>query len=322
MGIKILKPGLLTSIQDAGRYGYRKDGIILSGAMDARAWKLGNLLVGNTEMEAGIECTLSGPVILFEEDQLIAITGGDLSPELDGIPVQMWRPLYVNKGAVLTFGQALSGCRSYLCVYGGFDLPQVLGSYSTYLRAGFGGWEGRALKTGDQIPFKSAAPAVPAHNNWSLSTQMYQQKSADDVIRVIKGPEFERFSEKSIAALFTEKFKISKEADRMGYRLEGPGLKLRKKEEMLSAAVSFGTIQVTAEGNPIVLMADHQTTGGYPRILQVASVDFAKLAQLQSGDLLSFELITLAEATTLLIAAEQKLKQLKQTLTFKYPFHA
>ena len=318
MGIKVLKAGLLTTIQDAGRYGYRKDGIILAGAMDVHAWKLGNLLVGNTGGEAGIECTLMGPLLLFEEDQLMAITGADLSAEVDGIPVPMWRPVYVHKGAVLSFGQARSGCRTYLTVHGGFDLPEVLGSYSTYLRAGFGGWEGRALKSGDLIPFKSAAPELPAEFNWSLSPKMYQ-RSQDEVIRVVKGPEFDNFHEKSIAAIFTEKFKISKEADRMGYRLEGTPLKLRKKEELLSSAVAFGTVQVTAEGNPIVLMADHQTTGGYPGILQVISVDLGKLAQFQTGDLLSFELITLAQAQALLISGEQELRQLKQTLTFKYP---
>lgn len=320
MGLKVLKAGLLTTIQDAGRYGYRKDGIIVAGAMDAHAWKLGNMLVGNTAGEAGIECTLMGPFLLFEADQLIAITGADLSAEVDGIPVPMWRPLYIQKGAVLSFGQARSGCRTYLTVHGGFDLPPVLGSYSTYLRAGFGGWEGRALKTGDLIPFKSAAPDLPVRFNWSLSPKMYQQ-SQDDIIRVVKGPEFDDFHEKSIAAVLTEKFKVSKEADRMGYRLEGVTLKLRKKEEMLSAAVAFGTVQVTAEGNAIVLMADHQTTGGYPRILQVVSVDLGKLAQFQTGDLLSFELITLAQAQALLISAEQELKELKQTLTFKYPIN-
>lgn len=318
MGLKVLKPGLLTTIQDAGRYGYRKDGIIVSGAMDTHALKAGNMLVGNTAEEAGIECTLMGPFLLFEAGQLIAITGADLSAEVDGIPVPMWRPIYIDKGAILSFGQARSGCRTYLTVHGGFDLPKVLGSYSTYLRAGFGGWEGRALKTGDLIPFKSAAPDLKVGFNWSLSPKMYQRPE-DEVIRVIKGPEFDEFHEKSIAAVLTEKFKISKEADRMGYRLEGAELKLKKKQEMLSSAVTFGTVQVTAEGNPIVLMADHQTTGGYPRILQVVSVDLGKLAQFQTGDFLSFEIITLAQAEALLISAEQEFKQLKQTLTFKYP---
>lgn len=318
MGLKVVKPGLLTTIQDAGRYGYRKDGIIVSGAMDAHALKAGNMLVGNTAEEAGIECTLMGPFLLFEAGQLVAITGADLSAEVDGIPVPMWRPIYIDKGAILSFGQARSGCRTYLTVHGGFDLPKVLGSYSTYLRAGFGGFEGRALKTGDLIPFKSAAPDLKVGFNWSLSPKMYQRPE-DEVIRVIKGPEFDEFHEKSIAAVLTEKFKISKEADRMGYRLEGAELKLKKKQEMLSSAVTFGTVQVTAEGNPIVLMADHQTTGGYPRILQVVSVDLGKLAQFQTGDFLSFEIITLAQAEALLISAEQEFKQLKQTLTFKYP---
>ncbi|WP_222536324.1 biotin-dependent carboxyltransferase family protein [Pedobacter polysacchareus] len=320
MGIKVIKAGMLTTIQDLGRIGYRKDGVIESGAMDKDALLMGNLLLGNEETEAGLECTLSGPTLLFENEALIAITGADLSAEIDGAAVEMWRPILVAKGAVLSFGEALAGCRAYLTVQGGFDIPQVLGSYSTYLRAGFGGFEGRALKKGDQIAFKQDIPVLPERLNWSLSRGMYASLNPE-VIRVIKGPEFDLFQEKSIADLFIKAFTISNAADRMGYQLEGPLLQLKTNKEMLSSAVAFGTVQVTAEGSPVVLMADHQTTGGYPRILQVLSVDLGKLAQLRSGQVIQFEMLTLKQAQKLLTARTEEINQLKQSLTFKYKNH-
>lgn len=320
MGIKVIKAGMLTTIQDLGRIGYRKDGVIESGAMDKDALLMGNLLLGNEETEAGLECTLSGPTLLFENEALIAITGADLSAEIDGAAVEMWRPILVAKGAVLSFGEALAGCRAYLTVQGGFDIPQVLGSYSTYLRAGFGGFEGRALKKGDQIAFKQEIPVLPERLNWSLSRGMYASLNPE-VIRVIKGPEFDLFQEKSIADLFIKAFTISNAADRMGYQLEGPLLQLKTNKEMLSSAVAFGTVQVTAEGSPVVLMADHQTTGGYPRILQVLSVDLGKLAQLRSGQVIQFEMLTLKQAQKLLTARTEEINQLKQSLTFKYKNH-
>lgn len=320
MGIKVIKAGMLTTIQDLGRIGYRKDGVIESGAMDKDALLMGNLLLGNEETDAGLECTLSGPSLLFEKEALIAITGADLSAEINGTSIDRCRPILVPKGAVLSFGEALAGCRAYLTVQGGFDVPQVLGSYSTYLRAGFGGFEGRALKKGDQIAFNQDIPVLPERLNWSLSRSMFTSLNPQ-VIRVIKGPEFDLFQEKSIADLLIKEFSISNAADRMGYQLEGPLLQLKTNKEMLSSAVAFGTVQVTAHGSPVILMADHQTTGGYPRILQVLSVDLGKLAQLSPGQLIQFEMLTLKQAQKLLTARTEEINQLKQSLTFKYKNH-
>lgn len=313
MGIRITKGGLLSTFQDLGRIGYQKDGVIVSGAMDQEALTFGNLLLGNIGNEAGLECTLTGPELLFETEALIAITGADLSAKIDGLPVPLWRPVAVTPGALLTFGEAKIGCRAYLTVQGGFDLPEVLGSASTYLTAGFGGFEGRALKKGDRISFKSKAPVLPERMNWALSPELYKREDVH-TIRVIKGPEFELFQEKSIADLFINQFRVSKAADRMGYRLDGPMLALKTAKEMLSSAVTFGTVQVTPEGIPIILMADHQTTGGYPRILQVLSTDLGKLAQLHSGQEFQFELLTLKQAQTHLINRTHKFNQLKQSL--------
>jgi antagonist of KipI len=315
MGIKVIRPGLLTTVQDLGRIGYRKDGINTCGAMDRLALQIGNLLLGNKEEEAGLECTLLGPKLRFEEGQLIALTGGDLSADVDGVSVKMWRPLFVNKGSVLSFGPAKNGCRSYLTVFGGFDLPEVLGSKSTYLKAGFGGLDGRALQIGDTLRFNKIFGNVKQAFNWSLDIRCYPDL-ANSEIRVLKGPEFDWFTDPDM--LFNAPYVITKESDRMGYRLQGPILSVKTPREVLSTAVSYGTLQVTGNGSGILLMADHQTTGGYPRIVQVISADLVKLAQMKAGAQINFKLVKLTDARDALLIREQQLKQLKQTVTFKY----
>jgi len=317
MGIKIIKAGLQTTVQDLGRTGYRKDGIIVSGAMDTLALQIGNLLLGNEMDEAGLECTLMGPKILFETAQLVALTGGDISPAVDGVAVKMWRPLYVKKGSVLSFGAAVRGCRTYLTVFGGFKLHEVLGSYSTYLKAGFGGYNGRALKNEDILSFHKIYKGTEKLFNWSLDLKLYPDLDGE-MIRVLKGPEYDLFTDQSLALLEEEKFQITNEADRMGYRLQGAVLQMTEAKEMLSSAVCFGTVQVTPGGSAIILMADHQTTGGYPRVLQVITADLTRLAQMKSGQQIRFKLVTLAEARAALLLRENQVKQLKQAITFKY----
>jgi antagonist of KipI len=317
MGIKIIKAGLQTTVQDLGRTGYRKDGIIVSGAMDTLALQIGNLLLGNEMGEAGLECTLLGPKILFETAQLVALTGGDISPAVDGVTVKMWRPLYVKKGSVLSFGAAVRGCRTYLTVFGGFKLHEVLGSYSTYLKAGFGGYNGRALKNEDILSFHKIYKGTEKLFNWSLDLKLYPDLDGE-MIRVLKGPEYDLFTDQSLALLEEEKFQITNEADRMGYRLQGAALQMTEAKEMLSSAVCFGTVQVTPGGSAIILMADHQTTGGYPRVLQVITADLTRLAQMKSGQQIRFKLVTLAEARAALLLREKQVKQLKQAITFKY----
>ena len=317
MGIKIIKAGLQTTVQDLGRTGYRKDGIIVSGAMDTLALQIGNLLLGNEMGEAGLECTLMGPKILFETAQLVALTGGDISPAVDGVAVKMWRPLYVKKGSVLSFGAAVRGCRTYLTVFGGFKLHEVLGSYSTYLKAGFGGYNGRALKNEDILSFHKIYKGTEKLFNWSLDLKLYPDLDGE-MIRVLKGPEYDLFTDQSLALLEEEKFQITNEADRMGYRLQGATLQMAEAKEMLSSAVCFGTVQVTPGGSAIILMADHQTTGGYPRVLQVITADLTRLAQMKSGQQIRFKLVTLAEARAALLLRENQVKQLKQAITFKY----
>lgn len=317
MGIKIIKSGLQTTIQDLGRTGYRKHGIIVSGAMDTLALQIGNLLLGNKIGVAGMEFTLVGPKMLFETAQLVALTGGDMNPMVDGLPVKMWRPLFIAEGSVLSFGAAVKGSRTYLTVFGGFKLSPVLGSYATYLKAGIGGYKGRALKNEDELSFNKPYNGAERVFNWSLDLKLYPDLD-DNVIRVMKGPEYELFRDESLSALLAEKYLITKEADRMGYRLQGPAVQMKETKEMLSSAVCFGTVQVTASGSAIILMADHQTTGGYPRVLQVITADLTRLAQMKSGQQIRFKLVTLTEAHEELLLREKQTRQLKQTITFKY----
>ena len=315
--LRILRPGLLTTVQDLGRFGYQQNGIIVSGAMDALALRVANTLVGNPETAAGLEITLLGPRIRFEADQLRALSGAQLSPTLNGQPVGLHRAVWVAAGTELAFGPAVAGCRAYLAVAGGLDVPPVLGSRSTYLRAGFGGHEGRALQAGDEL-----AVGKPSVVGTRLLQQLARPGAAwvaarftprqalsprpifRPVLRAVRGPEYTQFSAESQRAFWQEPFTITPAADRMGYRLLGPPLTRPEETELLSSAVTFGTVQVPAGGQPIVLGADHQTTGGYPRLAQVISVDCPVLAQAAPGQALRFREVSVREAQALHAARE------------------
>ena len=313
----ILRPGLLTTVQDLGRYGYLSDGIIVSGAMDAQALRVANLLVGNPETAAGLEITLLGPRIRFDADYLIALTGAYLSPTLNGQPVAGNRAVWVAAGTELAFGPAVAGCRAYLAVAGGVAVPLVLGSRSTYVRASLGGHEGRALRAGDVLPVGEASTLGRALRQ-QLARPGAAWTAADftpgpalcplprywPVLRAVRGPEYAQFSAESQRAFWTEAFAITPAADRMGYRLQGPPLTRLAETELLSSAVTFGTVQVPAGGQPIVLLADHQTTGGYPRLAQVISADWPALAQAAPGQQLRFQEVSVTEAQALYAARE------------------
>lgn len=330
--MKFLKSGLQATVQDLGRYGYQKYGVIASGVMDPFAHRMANLLVGNKETEATLEITMLGPVIEFQEDTLIAVCGGDLSPVIDGNSIGLWKQVFIRKGNVLRFGQAKSGCRAYLAVAGGFKVPAVMESKSTYLRAGIGGYQGRALDAGDELSVEEAGNLsrrmmerlmegkeeknfIPS--DWSLAYTSLPTSKLHDPIRVVKGRNYELFTEKSQQQFVSSGFKVTPQSDRMGYRLKGPELKLKNQTEMISEAVNFGTIQVPAEGNPIVLLADRQTTGGYPKIAEVASVDLPRLAQSKPGDELRFEFISLEEAQQLYLKQEQLIHDLNFSILLK-----
>ena len=331
--LQINKDGLQTTVQDLGRKGFQKYGVIASGAMDPYAHRLANILVGNKETDPTIEITLMGPHITFLEECLITLTGGDLSPSLDGILVKMWRPILVRKGCKLTFGMPVSGCRTYLAVAGGFVVSEVMGSHSTYLRAGIGGFEGRALKKGDVIQvgecsgfIKTFIAGLSKDGNknsfiqmdWTLKTQVIPKYGSETSVRIIDGRQAHLFDEKSKDAIFTQAFQTSSDSDRMGYRMIGPKLVLKEPKELLSEAVSFGSIQVPPDGQPIILMADRQTTGGYPKIGQVATVDLNKVSQLKPGEFLRFERVSLELAQNELVKERKLIEQLKQSISLKY----
>ncbi|MFP3122395.1 biotin-dependent carboxyltransferase family protein [Ectobacillus funiculus] len=331
MTIQIIRPGLCTSVQDLGRYGYRKQGVVVSGAMDTTALRIGNRLVGNEEAAAALEVTLVGPKLLFEKDTLISICGGDLSPHIDGCIVPLWRPVLVKSGSILQFGAPKLGCRSYIAVAGGIDVPTVMGSSSTYIRGEFGGLEGRNVKEGDRLFIGKASELVCCFvrqlsdgekksfsaAKWGFSSTLLPAYSSRSIVRMIRGPQFEWFTERAQEELFARSFHITTNSDRMGYRLGGGKLELQGAAELFSEAVSIGTIQVPPEGNPIVLMADCQTTGGYPNIGYVVSVDIPILAQLKPGDFVSFQEISLGQAHMLMLAQEKLLKLAARGILWK-----
>ncbi|TCZ73804.1 biotin-dependent carboxyltransferase family protein [Paenibacillus albiflavus] len=325
MSVEVITPGLNTTVQDLGRYGYQQQGVSSCGAMDDLALQMANLLVGNSSADAVLEITMQGPHLLFLQDMLIAICGGDFSPTINGNPVSSDRTVWISKGSVLQFGFVKQGCRAYLAVAGGWDVPIVMGSRSTDLRAGFGGFEGRRLKAGDHLranpdgpssqmiaeQLRSSASQVSFYQtDWFISRGNFWT-SDETVIRVIRGDQFEQFSDESRDAFFSQTFQVSPQSDRMGYRLSGPTLSLISPQELISAAVAVGTIQVPPNGQPIILMADRQTIGGYPKIGYVASADLAKVAQFRPGQMLRFEEISPREAQKALYERNLLLRKIK-----------
>ena len=326
--IKVIRAGLLTTVQDLGRYGAQRFGVPVSGAMDAHALRVANHLVGNEDHVAALEVTLIGPVLQFDSDTLIAICGGDLGAVIGGKPVPMNRPVWLARGSQLAFGQPVTGCRAYVAFAGGIDVPPVLGSRSTYARTGFGGFKGRALKKGDRIDigasnssyflrlrdsrgFTNDGFAAP---NWSVRVDPERLFLQPQRIRFVAGRHWERLNSTVRGAFLGENFRVGTTSDRMGYRLEGVRLERHEYGDIASEAVAFGTIQLPPDGNPIVLMADRQTIGGYPRVGEVASVDLPLLAQLKPGDTLRFERIALDEAHNLIHEQELALTQLQASI--------
>lgn len=328
MSISVLSPGLLTTIQDLGRNGYQKYGVIVSGAMDMYAMRLSNIMIGNEENEGVLEITLLGPTLKIERGTLFSITGGDLSPTINGKPIPKGRPVYLNKDSILKFGPSIAGCRCYLAVAGGFDVPKVMESKSTYLRAEFGGFNGRSLQKNDilSIGVKSLKSTKIIKklegingksdfvaSRWYMRNFM-MQNTENTIIRVFEDRQFHNLTEKSINKFFSSKFNVDIKSDRMGYTLSGEKIKFKESLEMISEEVSVGTIQIPPDGNPIILLADRQTAGGYPKIAHVASVDIQKVVQLKPNDKILFKKITLKEAERLYLQREKDIVELKKSV--------
>ncbi|WP_413378411.1 biotin-dependent carboxyltransferase family protein [Alkalihalobacillus sp. 1P02AB] len=305
------KPGLLSTIQDQGRYDFLRDGMSPSGAIDFFAFQIGNLLLGNEKNAPALELTIVGPTLKALSTCQICITGADLEAKIDDKQISCWKVVTVKKGQRLTFSVAKKGMRAYLAVRGGFAASYLFGSYSTYLRANIGGYEGRALQR-DDVLYRLKDDGEIVRSGFGLGRGAIPTYHDSEIIRVVLGPDEACFTEEALSDFISKPFTVSNQSDRMGVRLEGDSLShLNGKTDILSEAVTFGTIQVPASGKPIILMADRQTTGGYPRIGHVISVDLPKVAQARPGDRFVFEAVSVEEAQQLWKEYRQFVKTLE-----------
>lgn len=329
----MLQAGVLTTVQDRGRTGHQHEGIPVSGAMDDLSLRVGNLLVGNGEGAAALELTLVGPTLRFDEQTLIALTGADLDASVDGAPIPSWRPVCIAAGTIVTMERAVRGCRGYLAVAGGIDVPVSLGSRATYARAALGGVDGRPLKRGDVIAcgapselsrriasaiLQGADGAKVVAAGWGAAPTLVPFFRSGAPIRLLEDAHTPLLTAESRDRLWSAEFRVGAQSDRMGFRLEGVALELDRPVEILSEAVTFGTVQLPPGGSPIILMADRQTTGGYPRIGAVASIDLPLVAQLRPGDRLRFRPISLADAQRLYLAREDDIAQARLAIALRH----
>ncbi|MEO7701040.1 MAG: biotin-dependent carboxyltransferase family protein [Opitutus sp.] len=307
----ILRAGMQTTVQDLGRTGYRGIGVPHSGAMDPVALRLANSLVGNAENAAALEFTLVGPALEFSADALIAVCGA----ECEG--VSSWQPLHMTAGTKLDLGACVRGCRGYVSVAGGIDVPLVLGSRSTYLRGGWGGFEGRALHDRDRLPVgvNEATRDLSEifRSSWRIDPRILPAYGSTVVIRAMRPSNASEWAD----PLFSSEFKVTPKFDRMGITLSGPRLVPPAAENMISTAVGPGTVQVPPNGQPVVLMADAQTIGGYPHGAHVICVDRPLLAQLRPGDTLRFQEVTIDEAHQLALSRDHAMAILREGLIEK-----
>lgn len=286
-------PGLFTTVQDLGRPGRRSAGVPPGGAMDRFAIAAANLLVGNPESAGALECALTGPSLVAESPCLVAVTGADFEPRLNGDPVGGWTGFFMAPGDRLSFAGRMTGARCYLAVAGGIDGDRWLGSLSTYLLVGRGGAHGRPLKSGDVLE-RERPPRLPVISGRHLSEALRPGYSASPVLGAVPGPHAARLAAASRRDLYGRPYLVSRDADRMGFRLEGPVLEVRGGE-LISFGLTAGCLQVPQSGQPILLMADHQTAGGYPVVAAVCRADLVLAAQLLPGDQVRFEQIRLEE---------------------------
>jgi antagonist of KipI len=312
--LKIVSPGMLTSVQDLGRRGYQRFGIPVSGAMDAPALRVANILVGNRENAAGLEATVMGPTIRILTDTTIALAGADLGASLDGNPIPSWQSVTAPAGSTLSFGSPKDGIRGYIAVAGGIDVPMLMGSRSTYMKGGFGGYQGRAILAGDII--KTLKPRVELNSNGiTLPAELMPfEYGHNHNVKVVMGPQDDAFSLESKTAFLSSEYGISVQSDRMGYRMEGPAVKHLVGADIISDATALGSVQIPGDGNPIILMADRGTTGGYTKIATVVGPDLSLLAQSMPGDKVRFTSVTPAEAREILMEQENFIADIKKVV--------
>ena len=307
---EIIGSGLLTTVQDRGRYGFQKYGVPVSGGMDTFSLRAANILVGNDQNAACLEFTSIGPKIRILSDAIIAVTGGDLGILIDDEPLPRWAGVRVSKGNVLSSEGAEDGFRAYLAVAGGIDVPVVLDSRSTYLKSGLGGFEGRALQQGDILSVLPLEPGRELRERTLPQDLEPLRYGSEHELCVVLGPQDDAFTSDAISTLLASEFTVSSTSDRVGYRLEGPSLKHKKSADIVSDGSPFGAIQVPGDGAPIILLADRGPTGGYAKIATVISVDVGRLAQAAPGDTVTLKKVSVEEAHTLRREAEAVLRSL------------
>jgi antagonist of KipI len=321
MSIRVLRPGLLTTLQDLGRHGLQHVGLCPGGAMDPMALSLANALVGNSRDEAALEITVIGPELAFEEDTLVAVCGAEFQ---GSFPHN--RPVLAPAGSRFNVGRAVRGARAYVSVAGGFAVDPVLGSRSTYLPGAFGGFEGRALRHGDVLPLRDPAAAGRFARlkktrdgtvKWSAPPLTLPDREPV-LIHVLEGEHYASFDGNAQRAFLDTVWRIAPDSNRMGFRLAGPALVRAKDDEILSGPTALGSVQVPANGTPIALMADHQTTGGYPRIAEIASADVARLAQLAPGGTVHFARCDLGIAAELRHHMSERLEAALRGIAWNY----
>ncbi len=303
--MQVKSPGLFTTVQDLGRPGFGPLGVSASGAADPIALRLGNLLVGNSASTAALEMTLLGGVFLLDCDTVASITGSDFGPTLDGQPIALWTALQIRAGQTLAFGPTRTGARCYLSVQGGFVVPRFLGSASTHILSGLGGFSGRALRKGDTLSI--GEPAVGFRNR-TIAPSILRRLAPRKTLRVTAGPQSDWFAETVLADFHQQPYRVSEESNRMGLRLEGPPVPITRQDEMITEPVALGAIQIPSGGQPIILFVEQQTTGGYPKIANVITAYLPSVGQLRPRDEIRLELVSMADARKLICEQEELLR--------------
>jgi len=321
MKAAVTRAGFLTSVQDLGRTGFRQFGVSTSGALDSFALRVANLLVGNDEGAAGLEITLGGVQLRFEDERIVAWCGGEIDVQIGSRALPAGHVAHLQAGDELKFGLAQIGCRCWLAISGGIDVPVVLGSHSIDLRANFGGLEGRALRDGDQLSLgefrQSETAAAAGISSWTAPHDWASPASRHPSLRFIRGVDWNRFNDLPIQRFKQHEFTVSPDSDRMGLRFEGSELKREDETDLISEAVAPGTIQVPPSGKPILLLGDCQTIGGYPKIAHVITVDLGIAAQLRAGDGVRFFEVSLQDAHRLLMERERDLERFRIGLSLQ-----
>jgi antagonist of KipI len=309
---EVIEPGILTTIQDLGRYGFSQFGVPPSGALDAFSLRVANLLVGNREEEACLEITLMGLKIKALKEVVIAITGGDLSPTLNEDPLDMWRAHLLVEGDVLTFRKVRMGCRAYLALSGGVVAPKIMGSFSTYLSGNCGGLEGRKLRQKDILYILDISSSLDKLG-FRFPSDWIPSLNKEVMLRVIPGPQDHHFTEKGFQIFCSSSYQVTPQCDRMGVRLEGPKIERRSdvEESIISEGLISGAIQVPGDGKPIIILTE-LVTGGYTKIATIISVDLPKVAQLKPGDRVRLKPISIEEALSLWKEQENRLQNFKR----------